>query len=270
MRLILLGPPGCGKGTQSQRLTEKYEIPQLSTGDMLRAAVKAQTPVGLKAGDLMARGELVPDEVVVAIVADRIGQPDAKNGFILDGFPRTVPQAEALDRMLEDKGLELDAAIELKVDEGILHQRIAKRVADMKARGETIRADDNPEALEKRVHAYRLQTAPLVSYYTDTGLLRSTDGMASIEEVSAAIDSILGKSGQGTPRKAKPREVAKGRKSAKAAKGRQAAKAAKGRAAARKRVAKPVPKAGAGRVAAKRKPTRKIRAKRVNKAGRRG
>src|SRR2546423_1152122 len=121
MRLILLGPPGCGKGTQSQRLTEKYKIPQLSTGDMLRAAVKAKTPVGLKARDIMARGELVPDEVVVAIVADRIEQRDAKNGFILDGFPRTVPQAEALDRMLEDKGMRLDAAIELKVDEGILH-----------------------------------------------------------------------------------------------------------------------------------------------------
>src|SRR5215475_14559261 len=142
MRLILLGPPGCGKGTQSQRLTDKYGIPQLSTGDMLRAAVKAETPVGLK-----ARGELVPDEVVVAIVADRIEQPDAKNGFILDGFPRTVPQAEALDRMLEEKGLRLDSAIELRVDEGILHQRIAKRAADMRARGESVRADDNSEAL---------------------------------------------------------------------------------------------------------------------------
>ena len=145
----------------------------------------------------MARGELVPDDMVVAIVADRIEQPDAKNGFILDGFPRTVPQAEALDRMLEDKGMRLDAVIELKVDEGILHQRIAKRVADMQARGETIRADDNPEALEKRVHAYRLQTAPLVSYYKRNGLLRSTDGMASIDQVSAAIDRILGKARSG-------------------------------------------------------------------------
>jgi adenylate kinase len=193
MRLILLGPPGCGKGTQSQRLTDKYGIVPLSTGDMLRTAVKAGTPVGVKARDIMARGELVPDEVVVAIVADRIEQPDARNGFILDGFPRTVPQAEALERMLAQKGIKLDAAIELKVDEGILHQRIAKRVADMKARGEALRADDNPETLEKRVHAYRVQTAPLVSYYGDHGLLRTVDGMAPIAEVSAAIDRILGR-----------------------------------------------------------------------------
>src|ERR1700745_175424 len=124
MRLILLGPPGCGKGTQSQRLTDKYGIPQLSTGDMLRAAVKAETPVGLKARDIMARGELVPDEVVVAIVADRIEQPDARNGFILDGFPRTVPQAKALDRILKAKGTKLDGVIELKVDEDSLLKRI--------------------------------------------------------------------------------------------------------------------------------------------------
>jgi adenylate kinase len=193
MRLVLLGPPGCGKGTQSLRLTEKYGIVQLSTGDMLRAAVKAETPVGLKARDMMARGELVPDDIVVSIVADRIERPDARNGFILDGFPRTVPQAQALDRMLGDKRIGLDAAIELKVDEGILHQRIAKRVADMQARGETVRADDNSEALEKRVHAYRVQTAPLVSYYSENGLLQTVDGMAPIDDVSAAIDRILGK-----------------------------------------------------------------------------
>src|SRR5215475_13777390 len=134
MRLILLGPPGAGKGTQAQRLAERYGIPQLSTGDMLRAAVKAGTPVGLKAKDIMARGELVPDDVVVAIVADRIEQPDARNGFILDGFPRTVPQAEALDRLLNQKGLTLDAVIELKVDEGILLKRVENRVAEMVAR----------------------------------------------------------------------------------------------------------------------------------------
>src|SRR5215467_13965098 len=141
MRLILLGPPGCGKGTQSQRLTEKYAIPQLSTGDMLRAAVKAETPIGLKARDIMARGELVPDDVVVAIVADRIAEPDARNGFILDGFPRTVPQAEALDQMLSRKGLALDGVIELEVDQSVLLGRIENRVAKMIDRGEPLRPD---------------------------------------------------------------------------------------------------------------------------------
>ncbi len=276
MRLILLGPPGCGKGTQSQRLTERYAIPQLSTGDMLRAAVKAETPVGLKARDIMARGELVPDDVVVAIVADRIEQPDAKNGFILDGFPRTVPQAEALDRMLAEKGMRLDAAIELKVDEGILHQRIAKRVAEMQARGETVRADDNPEALEKRVHAYRLQTAPLVSYYSNNGLLRSTDGMASIEQVSGAIDRILGKAS--APRKSKsakapPRRAAStGNRARKARAGKtaKAAKTAKTARKAKRAARKPPAKAAARRAPARRKAAVKNRRKRINKAGRRG
>ena len=287
MRLILLGPPGCGKGTQSQRLSEKYAIPQLSTGDMLRAAVKAGTPVGVKAGELMARGELVPDDVVVAIVADRIEQPDAKNGFILDGFPRTVPQAEALDRMLKQKGMRLDAAIELKVDEGILHQRIAKRVADMQAKGETIRADDNPEALEKRVHAYRLQTAPLVSYYSGNGLLRSTDGMASIEEVSAAIDCILGKAPEGVvPATARPGKAAAkrpARRTKSAGKAKLAAKPGKAartarKATARKATARKAKAAGrkrpaktaARRAPARRKAPAKTRRKRINKAGRRG
>src|SRR5215831_10013088 len=209
MRLILLGPPGCGKGTQALRLVERYGIVQLSTGDMLRAAVAARTPVGLKARDIMARGELVPDDVVVSIVADRIEQPDAKNGFILDGFPRTVPQAQALDRMLKEKGLGLDAAIELKVDEGILHERIQKRVAEMRARGETVRPDDNPETLEKRVHAYRVQTAPLVSYYKEHGSLRSVDGMAPILEVSAAIDRVLGAAAKSPTVKSAARKTAR-------------------------------------------------------------
>jgi len=191
MRLILLGPPGAGKGTQAQRLVEQFGIVQLSTGDMLRAAVKAATPVGLKAKDIMARGELVPDDVVVAIVADRIEEPDARDGFILDGFPRTVPQAEALDRMLAQKGLALDAVIELKVEEGILLRRIENRVAEMTARGEPLRPDDNPETLKKRLDAYRAQTAPLTGYYAHKGALKTVDGMAPVEKVSAAIAAVL-------------------------------------------------------------------------------
>ena len=191
MRLILLGPPGAGKGTQAQRLVDKHGIVQLSTGEMLRAAVSAGTAVGLKAKDIMARGELCPDEVVVAIVSDRIDQPDARNGFILDGFPRTVPQAEALDRMLKDKGLKLDAVIELKVDAGMLLQRIEKRIADTRGQDGAIRADDNPEVLKKRLEAYRVQTSPLINYYEKKGSLGSVDGMASIADVSQAIDRIL-------------------------------------------------------------------------------
>ncbi len=191
MRLILLGPPGAGKGTQAQRLVNKHKIVQLSTGDMLRAAAKAGTPIGLKAKDIMDRGELVPDEVVVGIVADRIEEPDAKKGFILDGFPRTVPQAEALDRMLEEKGLALDGVIELKVDDAMLLDRIEKRVHETLARGEPVRADDNPETLKKRLNAYYAQTAPLTAYYAQKGRLSSLDGMASIEQVAQAIDQVL-------------------------------------------------------------------------------
>jgi len=191
MRLILLGPPGAGKGTQAQRLVNKHKIVQLSTGDMLRAAVKAATPIGLKAKDIMDRGELVPDDLVVGIVADRIDQPDAKKGFILDGFPRTVPQAEALDRMLKEKGLGLHGVIELKVDDGMLLDRIEKRVKDTVARGEPVRADDNAETLKKRLTAYYAQTAPLAAYYKQKGRLWSLDGMASIEEVARSIDRIL-------------------------------------------------------------------------------
>jgi adenylate kinase len=191
MRLILLGPPGAGKGTQAQRLVDKHGIVQLSTGDMLRAAVKADTAVGRRAKDIMARGELVPDDVVVAIVSDRIDQPDARAGFILDGFPRTVPQAEALDRMLAQKGLRLDAVIELKVDEGSMIRRIEKRIADATARGEPIRPDDDPEVLKRRLHAYREQTAPLIDYYGKKGALGTIDGMAPIGDVGVAIDRIL-------------------------------------------------------------------------------
>jgi adenylate kinase len=191
MRLILLGPPGAGKGTQAQRLVEKLGIVQLSTGEMLRAAVKAGTPIGIKAKDIMARGELVPDDVVVAIVADRIEQPDAKRGFILDGFPRTVPQAEALDRMLSAKGMRLDGVVELKVDEDGLLRRIENRAAEAAARGEPLRADDNADALKTRLQAYRRQTAPLVAHYAKKGSLKTVDGMAPIPAVTAAIESAL-------------------------------------------------------------------------------
>jgi adenylate kinase len=191
MRLILLGPPGAGKGTQAQRLVEKHGIVQLSTGEMLRAAVRAETPVGRKAKDIMARGELVPDEVVVAIVSDRIDEPDARKGFILDGFPRTVPQAEALDRLLAEKGLKLNAVVELKVDDGKMLQRIEKRIAEARAQGETIRPDDNAEVLRTRLDAYREQTAPLIDYYAKRGALQTIDGMASIADVGLAIDRIL-------------------------------------------------------------------------------
>jgi len=191
MRLILLGPPGAGKGTQAQRLVQRHGIVQLSTGDMLRAAVKAKTPIGRKAEAIMARGELVPDDVVVAIVSDRIDEADARKGFILDGFPRTVAQAEALERLLADKGLRLDAVVELQVDEGALLKRLESRIADMRARGEPVRPDDNAEALKTRLHVYRTQTAPLIAFYGKTGLLKSVDGMAAIKAVATAIDRAL-------------------------------------------------------------------------------
>jgi adenylate kinase len=191
MRLILLGPPGAGKGTQAQRLVQKHGIVQLSTGDMLRAAVKAGTLVGLRAKAIMDRGELVPDDVVVTIVADRISEPDAKNGFILDGFPRTVPQAVALDKMLKEKSLELDGVIELKVDGSILQGRIENRLREAHARGEPLRSDDDPDVLKRRIDAYKEQTAPLVDYYRWQGTLKSVDGMQSIDEVEAAIHKAL-------------------------------------------------------------------------------
>jgi len=191
MRLILLGPPGAGKGTQALRLVANYGIVQLSTGDMLRAAVKAGSPLGRQVEAIMARGDLVPDDLVVDIVAQRIEQPDASKGFILDGFPRTVPQAEALDRLLGSRGLALDVVIELRVDEDALIRRIESRIAEMKARGEPIRDDDRPEVLRQRLAAYRRQTAPLIDYYRRRSVLRSVNGMAAIPEVGAAIDQAL-------------------------------------------------------------------------------
>jgi adenylate kinase len=191
MRLILLGPPGAGKGTQAQHLVAKYGLVQLSTGEMLRAAVKTGTPLGRQVADVMAHGALCPDDVVIAIVEERIAQPDARKGFILDGFPRTVAQAEALDRVLEKHGLELDAVIELRVDERALIRRIESRIAEMKARGESLRADDSPEVLHRRLQAYREQTAPLIAYYRRRGVLRSVDGMAPIPKVAAQIENVL-------------------------------------------------------------------------------
>jgi adenylate kinase len=191
MRLILLGPPGAGKGTQAQRLAADHGLVQLSTGEMLRAAIDAGTSVGLRAKDIMARGELVPDDIVVSIVSDRLDQPDARKGFILDGFPRTVPQARALDHLLKQKGMELDAVIELEVDEGILLDRIERRIAQMTRRGEVLRPDDNPDVLRRRLAAYREQTAPLTAYYRRQGVLHSVDGMAPIQQVAGAIANAL-------------------------------------------------------------------------------
>lgn len=191
MRLVLLGPPGAGKGTQAARLVQKHGVPQLSTGDMLRAAVAAGTPIGRAAKDIMDSGQLVSDAVVVGIIDERIDAPDCAGGFILDGFPRTVAQAEALDALLAKKGLKLDAVVELVVDPAALLARMEKRVAETKAAGGAVRADDNPESFRTRLDAYRAQTAPVSAYYADRGALRPIDGMATIEAVSAAIDIAL-------------------------------------------------------------------------------
>jgi adenylate kinase len=191
MRLILLGPPGAGKGTQAERLVKEHGIPQLSTGDMLRAAVAAGTPVGLKAKSVMESGGLVSDEIVVGIIADRIEQPDAKKGFILDGFPRTVAQADALEAMLSAKGLKLRAVIDLVVDETKLVDRIVKRAADAKAAGMPVRKDDDPEVFKTRLAAFHKDTSAVRPYYAAKGMVQSVDGMQPIELVTAAIDRIL-------------------------------------------------------------------------------
>lgn len=191
MRLILLGPPGSGKGTQTQRLIQSYGIVPLSTGDMLRAAVAAGTHVGLKIKDIMAAGGLVPDDVVIGIIADRIEQPDAAKGFILDGFPRTVPQAEALDELLKRNHQKLDAVIELRVNESALLDRVEKRAAETRARGEEVRADDTPEVLIKRLASYRSMTEPLIHYYSERRKLVTVDGMMTIEHVTRDIKRIL-------------------------------------------------------------------------------
>lgn len=191
MRLILLGPPGAGKGTQAQRLVETHGIPQLSTGDMLRAAVQAQTEVGKRAKAVMDAGELVSDEIVNAIVAERIDQPDCAKGFILDGYPRTLAQADAVEAMLVERKLTLDAVIELVVDDMILVGRIVRRAEEAKAAGQPVRKDDNPEVFEERLREYYKKTAPLIGYYHAKKLLKGVDGMAAIDDVTRQISEIL-------------------------------------------------------------------------------
>lgn len=187
MRLILLGPPGAGKGTQAKILVDAFGIPQLSTGDILRNAIAEQTPLGLEAKAIMDRGDLVSDGVVNGIVSERLDAEDCKPGFILDGFPRTIAQAEALDRMLAEKGVKLDAVIELKADADELVRRVIQRAKDSN------RADDNPDVIRKRLDVYESSTAPLVSYYDKQGLVRPVDGMSPVEDVTVAINSALGR-----------------------------------------------------------------------------
>ena len=191
MRLILLGPPGAGKGTQAQRLVEKHGIPQLSTGDMLRAAVAAGTEVGKRAKAVMDAGELVSDEIVNAIVAERIEQPDCAPGFILDGYPRTLAQADAVEAMLAERGMALDVAIELVVDDRALVGRIVKRAEEAAAAGKPVRKDDNAQVFDERLREYYKKTAPLIGYYYAKGLLKGVDGMADIDDVTAQIDALL-------------------------------------------------------------------------------
>jgi adenylate kinase len=191
MRLILLGPPGAGKGTQALRLVEKHGIPQLSTGDMLRAAVAAKTPVGLKAKAVMDAGELVSDDIVNAIVAERIDQPDCAGGFVLDGYPRTLPQADAVEKMLAERGTGLDVVIEFVVDDKALVGRVLKRADEARAAGRPVRKDDTAEVFDERLREYYKKTAPLIGYYYAKRQLKQVDGMADIDAVTGEIESVL-------------------------------------------------------------------------------
>jgi adenylate kinase len=191
VNLILFGPPGAGKGTQAEILTARRGWPQLSTGNMLRAAVKDGTALGRQVGPILTRGDLVPDELVVGIIAERIDQPDCAKGAIFDGFPRTIPQAEALDKMLAGRGKKIDLVLELKVDEAVLVRRAEQRVKETLARGGTPRSDDQPETVKYRQQVYRENTAPLLAYYGKQGKVVTVDGMAAIEYVTSAIATIL-------------------------------------------------------------------------------
>jgi adenylate kinase len=278
MRLILLGPPGSGKGTQAQRLIHRYGIVQLSTGEMLRAAVAAQTPIGLKAKDIMASGGLVPDDVVVGIISDRIDQADAAKGFILDGFPRTVPQAEALDALLKKKHLKLDAVIELRVNESALLERVERRAAEMHARGEEVRVDDTPEVLIRRLASYRALTEPLIHYYSERRKLLTVDGMMTIEHVTHEIGRILAAIGAIDPKApkkaAKPAARTNGRKASKPAQkasggARKAARAgskASSKAPRKAKAKKPAKTSSRKAVSASRKRPAKARSRPAKKA----
>jgi adenylate kinase len=193
MRLVILGPPGAGKGTQATKIATRLGIPQLSTGDMLREAVAWRSTSGLRAKHFMDRGDLVPDEVVVSVVINRIDHSDAANGFILDGFPRTVTQAEALDQELATRGIKLDAVLELEVDENALLDRIRGRAQQAANNGERIRSDDNPEVFKTRLDVYRAQTAPVTEYYRSQGLLDTVDGLQSIDVVTEELAAALAK-----------------------------------------------------------------------------
>jgi len=187
VNLVLFGPPGAGKGTQSKILTEKRGLPQLSTGDMLRAAIGAGTPLGLSVKATIAKGELVSDETVIGIIAERYDEPDCKNGAVFDGFPRTIPQAEALDRMLAERGKKIDLVLELKVDDAVLLSRVEARIAA----GGVLRSDDTPETLDHRLGVYYKNTAPLLDFYRAQGKLTSVDGMAPVEAVTAQVGAVL-------------------------------------------------------------------------------
>ena len=187
MNLVLFGPPGAGKGTQAKILTETRGLPQLSTGDMLRAAIAAQTPLGLSSKALMDKGALVPDETVIGIIAERYDQPDCAKGAVFDGFPRTIAQAEALDQMLAKRGKKIDQVLELKVDDSVLLSRVESRIAA----GGPVRADDNPETLKKRLEVYYQATAPVLAFYRAQGKVRTLDGMKPIPEVTRQISAIL-------------------------------------------------------------------------------